>query len=247
MTRKGLLLRVGIDQIYGKYNAPINPVTNDYLYMPIPQGNHTFLKGMATGYNQIVPFFGTWAKNNSFSGVFPNNLKNRNCHLDPDFDCLTYGDQGTGRGNRVKKLKQGDFLVFFASFKPITPCNHRLIYAIFGFMVVDKVIQVKHIQPSDFHLNAHTRITNPNGDHIVIFADKEKSGRLKYAIPIGEYRDKSYRVTNDMLKDWGGLDVKNGFIQRSVNPPWFNDSGKFLSWLDVEMKKTGNQLIANNW
>ncbi len=30
---KGLLMRVGIDQEYGHYNAPINPETNDYLYM----------------------------------------------------------------------------------------------------------------------------------------------------------------------------------------------------------------------
>jgi len=46
--RKGLLMRVGIDQTYGKYNAPINPITNDYIYMPISQENHDFKLGMQT-------------------------------------------------------------------------------------------------------------------------------------------------------------------------------------------------------
>jgi hypothetical protein len=30
---------------------------------------------------------------------------------------------------------------------------------------------------------------------------------------------------------WGGLTVKNGYIQRSAVPPEFNKPDEFLSWL----------------
>jgi hypothetical protein len=35
---KGLLVRVGVDQAYGSWNAPVNPETLDFAYVPIPDG-----------------------------------------------------------------------------------------------------------------------------------------------------------------------------------------------------------------
>jgi len=243
MQTKGLLMRVGIDGTFGKYNAPINPETNDFLYMPIPENSHTFKAGMQTSYSDILPSFTEWASRNRCEIEFPEHLLHGNCHLDPDFASLTYGDQGTGRGNQVRKLVKGDFLAFFASFKPTQPCSHKLIYALFGIMVVDKIVKVSDLSEVDLARNAHSRIENPNPDHLVIFAQPQLSGRFEKAIPIGEFRNGAYRVTNEILDAWGGLDVKDGFIQRSVCPPWLMNSVQFIRWLETH----GLRLIHDNY
>ena len=242
-SKRGLLMRVGIDQTYGKYNAPINPETGDYLYMPIPQEGHEFRSGMLTSYDAMVAKFDIWNSSNKTTLEFPPHLIGKSCHLDPDFEYLTYGDQATGRGYQVRELKEGDFLVFFASFKPVRPCEHKLIYALYGMITVDSVKRVSELGMTDFHKNAHTRISDPNMDHLIVFGKKEFSGRFKKAIPIGEFRNSSYRVTNSVLSAWGGLGVKDGFIQRSVCPPWFDDASKFLEWLSFER----GEFIQSNW
>lgn len=240
---KGLLMRVGIDQTFGGYNAPINPSTNDYMYIPIPQGSDDFKLGMRTSYDDLQPYFHSWMQKNCSEIEFPKNLNNSGCHLDPDFDYSTYGDQSTGRGLRVGEIKKGDFMAFFASFKPITKCDHNLIYALYGIMSVDKVLRVSDVPENELHKNAHTRVNNSNKDHWVVFANPSLSGRFRKALPIGEFRKGSYRVKNEILDAWGGIDVKDGFIQRSVCPPWFLNPVKFLKWLDTQ----NVELINSNW
>ena len=240
-STKGLLMRVGIDQTYGKYNAPINPETNDYLYIPIPDKNED-----KTTYHQIKPHFNAWVKRNNAVIEFPYHLEQMGgCHLDPDFDYLTYGDQGenTGRGRRVATLNKGDFIAFFASFNPIKKCSHSLVYALYGIMFVDKVMKAKNVSVEDLNKNAHTRLVDVNGEHLIVYADPLISGRFDKAIPIGEFRRKSYRMTKEMEKKWGGIDVYDGYIQRSVNPPWFVDPKTFLTWFETQNVK----LIASNW
>lgn len=242
-TRKGLLVRVGIDQTFGGYNAPINPETNEFLYMPIPQSGDKFRIGMGTSYSDLLPYLDDWCQKNDTEITLPHNLNTEGTHLDPDFDFSTYGDQATGRGLRVGDLKTGDFLAFFASFKPVSKCDHNLIYALFGLMVVDRVLRVADVPEEVLHKNAHTRVSNMNKEHWVVFADPTESGRFRKAIPIGEFRDGSYRVKNSILDKWGDIGVKNGFIQRSVCPPWFNKPEQFLKWIEYQQV----QLINSNW
>ncbi len=33
---KALLVRIGVDQAFGGWNAPVNPDTGEFLYVPIP-------------------------------------------------------------------------------------------------------------------------------------------------------------------------------------------------------------------
>lgn len=242
-NRKGLLVRVGIDQTFGQYNAPLNPVTNDYMYLPIPEGESEFNSGMQTSYRDIVPFLKSWSHTNNVDIRLPDNLLDKNTHLDPDFYFSTYGDQATGRGARISELVKDDFIVFFASFKPISKCEHKLVYAIYGIMVIDRVVTVSDISDEMLGSNAHTRIKKRNKSHLVVFSNPNLSGRFNKAIPIGEFRRKAYRVTNSILEEWGGLDVKDGFIQRSVCPPWFTEPNKFIDWLSCKNVK----LINNNW
>ena len=110
-------------------------------------------------------------------------------------------------------------------------------------MVADKVLKVMDMPESDLHKNAHTRINNMNKDHLVVFADPNLSGRFNRAIPIGEFRNGSYRVTKETLDAWGNIGVKDGFIQRSVCPPWFTKPEQFLTWLSNQQV----DLINGNW
>ncbi len=60
------------------------------------------------------------------------------------------------------------------------------------------------------------------------------SGRLQRCLPIGEYRDRAYRVRRDLLEEWGGLSVKDGYLQRSARLPRFLDPHRFMGWLESQ-------------
>ncbi len=96
--------------------------------------------------------------------------------------------------------------------------------------------------PKQWHENAHVRKVKRGETDIVVRAKPGSSGRFERCIPIGEWRNRSYRVRNDVLDAWGGLSVKDGFIQRSAVPPSSNNPCKFLGWL----RKKGVHLIARN-
>ena len=96
-------------------------------------------------------------------------------------------------------------------------------------MATLEILPAKSIPKARWAENAHTRRV-PKDDDIVVRAKPETSGRLRCCIPIGELRDGVYRVRKNLLKAWGGLDIKDGYIQRSVRLPAFLDSKKFYRW-----------------
>jgi len=230
---KGILLRVGIDQTYGSWNAPVDPISNEFVYFPIPDECSDFTNGMKTEYELFRGDLETFASDKGISEVlhFPAWLENECCHLDPDFSTLSYGDQGVGRGNKIGRLEKGDFIAFFASLKPTAPCQHNLIYALIGIYFVDKLEKAIQVEDVDCYKNAHTRRQVISETDLVVTADASRSGRFTRSIPIGELRRNAYRVTEELLEVWGGLDIKDGFIQRSINPPSFLDPQRFLNWL----------------
>jgi hypothetical protein len=154
-------------------------------------------------------------------------------HFDPDFMHLSYGDVNQ-RGKQISShLAQGDFIVFYAGLRSVHTGN--LCYSIIGFYAIDAVLPCWSIPPEDRHRNAHTLngCTKDKND-IVVFGRPGESGRLLKHIPIGEYRRRAYRVRQDILDEWGGLDVKDGYIQRSVFLPSFTDGEKFLRWFRLQ-------------
>jgi len=164
----------------------------------------------------------------------PARLLGKLVHLDPDFEHLTYGDDGGRRGARVKSLKPGDLLVFYAGLKPVDASVKRLEYALIGMLTVEKIMSINNIPEERWKENAHTRKQSRGEDDIVVFGKAGQSGRFEKCIPIGEFRAKAYRVRRDLLDAWGDLDVKDGFIQRSVRPPMFKDATRFKTWLDEQ-------------
>ena len=91
---KALLVRVGIDSgpKSGGWNAPVNPDTGEFAYVPIIEDEREGEKKIRCGYETSYDQFKDTCQN---LGVkLPEKLYGKCAHLDPDFRYLTYGDEG---------------------------------------------------------------------------------------------------------------------------------------------------------
>lgn len=165
-------------------------------------------------------------------------------HFDPDFFYCTYGDcyRSRGynqRGRRIWKfLRDGEnpFIVFYAGLRSIE--TGGLVYSIIGFYDVRRVRRASDVPRAHWHMNAHTRKgVGRESDDVVVFAWKEHSGRFLYHIPIGFYSRGAWRIRPKLLREWGGVDIRGGFIQRSNKPPRFKKPDSFLRWFRKQKPK----------
>ena len=228
---KGLLVRVGIDSTDGGWNAPVQSGTKDFGFVTITE-EKPLRTGMERLYDEFTPVV------SRFGLTLPRWLCGQRTHLDPDFSQLTYGDQGR-RARRIKStVEPGDLLVFFASLQPVDGPRRPLIYALIGLYVIQEIVSAQSVPQTRWYENAHTRRI-PDATDIVVRAKPGVSGRLSRCIPIGELRRGSYRVREDVLDAWGGLEVRDGFVQRSGHLPAFHDAAKFYKWF-LDQKPTLN-------
>jgi hypothetical protein len=237
---KAYLVRVGIDLTSesGNWVAPVDPLTHRFAYVPILENETNGRKPVRTGYGTTYDEFKAVCE--SLGKRLPQRLLKRYSHLDPDFEYLTYGDENW-RGKPLLGLESGDILAFYAALRPIRPFIDKLTYALIGLFIVDRVILAEAIPEADWRKNAHTR-REPDATDIVVFGKERLSGRLERCIPIGQWRDGAYRVTQELLHEWGGLSVRNGWIQRSAVLPQFRAPQKFYDWF----RKQKVRLVPKN-
>jgi hypothetical protein len=228
---KAILVRIGVDQAYGAWNAPVEPRTGQFVFVPIPDGaKRECTPGHARGYDEMIGPLDEFAEKFGVRGLrCPEWLRLRNMHLDPDFDYLTYGDNGTRRGAKIAALGPNDLLVFYAGLRSIIDPN-QLVYALVGLFVVEEVVRAIDISVERRSENAHTRWTKISEKDVVVRGRSGVSGRFNRCVLIGEWRDKAYRVCRRIEDAWGGLTVKDGYIQRSVVPPVFLNADRFYDW-----------------
>lgn len=251
---KAILVRIGVDQTYGGWNAPVAPGTGEFAYVPIPEKTGTrFRPDCRRPYGEVREPLDAFARKYGLASCkdlgWPATLNTRSMHLDPDFEHLTYGDVGDRRGSEIRRLSEDDLLVFYAGLRPIHPCDHRLIYAIVGLFVVDDVVWASDVPPAHRDRNAHTRKCRTGATDIVVRAKPKDSGRLARCLPIGEYRAGAYRVRRDLLDAWGGLSVNDGYLQRSARPPRFNVPERFYDWFQnqqIPLLRTNNLLPGDS-
>jgi hypothetical protein len=180
------------------------------------------------------PFSALTLALSKFGVSLPAALLHRHMHLDPDFGYLTYGDQGERAKQLWMNLQCGDLVVFYAALADIR-AEKRLLYAIIGLFVVESFLLAAEVRPEDRDINAHSRrVLKPGATDLIICGQPGVSGRLLRCIPIGEYRDHAYRVRHDILAVWGGLSVKNGYLQRSARLPRFLYPSQFLRWFEMQ-------------
>lgn len=84
-----MLVRVGADLSAGggSWNGPVDSQTGEFTYVAIPE-NRPVHAGLEKPYAALVPALAR------FGVSLPAHLAGRHMHLDPDFDHLTYGEQG---------------------------------------------------------------------------------------------------------------------------------------------------------
>jgi hypothetical protein len=223
---KGLLVRVAADQSEGGgyWNGPADSGTGKFVYVAIPESSP-----IHPGLNK--PYAGLGPALTGLGATLPPHLSARDMHLDPDFDHLTYGDQGERAKQIRTKVGRGDLLVFYAGMRDVQP-PARLVYAIIGLYVVEDIVLALTVPVGRRHENAHTRrVLTAGASDLVVRARREVSGRLERCIPIGDYRERAYRVWPTLLTAWGGLRVNNGYLQRSARLPEFIDANRFYDWL----------------
>jgi hypothetical protein len=240
---RAILVRVGVDKEFGNWNAPVDPSTGEFIFVPIPDGDgKVYPTGHARGYEEIAGPLADFAlKHRARNLSLPHSLRLRKMHLDPDFDYLTYGDRGTHRGANIATLGRGDMLVFYAGLRSIEPPS-PLVYALVGLFVIQEVVRAVDVPVGRIHENAHTRWMPISSQDVIVRGEPKVSGRFDRSIPIGEYRENAYRVRRDVEDAWGGLRVKNGYIQRSAVPPELTNAREFELWL----QKQGVALMQRN-
>jgi hypothetical protein len=235
---KALLIRVAADQSEGggHWNGPVDSSTGQFAYVAIPE-ERQIREGHAKPYSLAIPALAKFEKK------LPDELASRNMHLDPDFDHLTYGDQGTRAQQIRSKLGSDDLLVFYSGLKDVRPAS-QLVYALIGLFVIEEILLAKDVPGNRWHENAHTRRhLSSEANDIVVRARYDVSGRLKRCIPIGDYRQRAYRVWPNLSEEWGGLNVKDGYLQRSARLPEFLDAARFYAWFINQSVP----LISNNY
>jgi hypothetical protein len=254
--RRALLVRVGIDSQFGEWNAPIHPETGEYVYVPIPESRQT-RAGVERTYEEAAPAITQLAAKYDKNQCLPGHLEGRSMHLDPDFEHLTYGD-ANARGAQLAELSAGDILVFYGGFEPLPGMEPQYpknkVYALFGLFYLEQdptIIMdeesgdIREEAREELRPNAHLRRDYPDDvmderrrtdgtaeADVVVHGDPARSGRFNRAIDIGIFRRNAYRVRKEILNDWGGLSVKDGYITRNVRFPEFQEPGSFLDWLD---------------
>lgn len=225
---KIFLVRIGADQSEagGFWNGPVN-LHGEFCYVPIPEKNSFLHPGYEKPYSSLIPIL------NRFNVELPEHLRTRNMHLDPDFSHLTYGDTGQ-KASQLKDVSRDDWIVFYSGLRNIAE-THKLVYAFIGLLIVESWEYAIRIPEKERDINAHTRrVLEPDATDIVIRAQPEKSGRLKQCLQIGSYYDRAYRVTPEILREWGGLSTKKGYIQRSARIPTVLDPTGFLGWWEKQ-------------
>ena len=175
-----LLVRVGADRSKGggSWNGPVDSTSNKFAYVAIPE-TRAVRAGMEKPYSALAPAL------SKFGVTLPEQLRARHMHLDPDFDYLSYGDQGTRASQLRTKLSQGDRIVFYSGLKDAHD-GPRLVYAIVGILVVDDIVLAASVPESARSANAHSRrILAEGAQDIVVRGNPQLSGRLERCLPLG--------------------------------------------------------------
>ena len=221
---KALLLRVGIDKGCGGALAPIFD-DGSFEFVPIPESYPT--PGAAT-YNDRIG-----RKGKRLSTYVPLSRKNTPMHEDPEFPTCTYGDP-TPKRIFLKKLDEGDLLVFYAGLQPFATDKYKEALYIIGYFTVKNVTDFNNkLLPAElaenlqrYRHNAHIKRRQTFHDLVVVAGD-DNCKLLDKAILISQKKpDKRGRPTHHVSSKMEKVLGISGFIQRSIPPRMIEEKRK---------------------
>ncbi len=240
---KSLIYRVGADSTPagGETHGRLND--NSYFtYLPIPER-----------YDSVsTPKY----KEHPMKEDIPKDLLDRSIHLDPNFEKGTYGNiyvfcngNKNPKGQRLLEFKENiPFrLVFFSALKDK---DGDIRYGFIGQLIATEVEKVNRLGDDQKKKNVHGQRKNGKGDgrSVIAFAEEGDlhSGRYDKFIEFADYRNKSYRVKQNLLKRWGGWSSNDGHCQ--LGGPWTPwDHEKFEKWLGNTLDDYDIEIVPKNW
>jgi len=239
---RAILIRVGADSTAGGGNwlAPVDIESGRFVYVPIPEKTVAFHPVCERRFDEVAdPLMGFLTEHDVPLRRWRTRMdakRGQPMHLDPDFEHLTYGDNGDRRGSVLRDFEPNDLIVFYSAFRPIRPADH-LVYAMVGVYVVDEVVFAPSVEDARRRENAHTRKEDRAPGDIVVRARLGVSGRCERCIPIGEKRDRSnYYLRPEVEAAWGGLmkadnsPRKSSWLNMSGSMPLLGNPAGFAEW-----------------
>lgn len=242
---KAILIRVGADSTPdgGAWNGPVHKESERFVYIPIIEDTVEFHPGCERRFDEVAdPLFDFLSEHNVHATYWRRKMAAK-CghpmHLDPDYEHLTYGDNGDKRGAQIREFQRNDLIVFYSGLEPVLSAGD-LEYAVVGVYVIDEVVRsAPLVEAHRRSENAHTRKAAMRASDIVVRAQPGVSGRCERCVPIGTKREgdrSNYYLLPDVEAAWGGFIKADGSpwaspcLNRSATPPLLGNPAGFVSW-----------------
>ena len=245
MTRQVVLLRVGIDSGSGGIQGPLfKDGTFDFVCIPDNKqvGVHTYGTMLGRNGQPLVDYFPA-SRRERMAGV--------HIHVDPEFETFTYGDPTTPKRS-LRKLKPGDFLVFYCGLQRWDANNgwnnkHKPALYLAGYFEVALAGMAtdftRKVLRSEFGKNFHVRypsVFKKQKDDLVLVKGGPGSRLLTKAVQIsgvGEDRaGKPIKVLSAKIQkifgDFGGRIAIQRSPPRWVDPAFAEKAIKFVTDLE---------------
>ncbi len=189
-VRNILLLRIGIDSGSG---GTLGPIFHDgtFEYVPIPE-HPEYVSPRSVYYCDLPARHG-----GNLAQYVPRKHAESAAHYDPEFLTFTYGDPTRNKSAQLRRLNDGDLLVFYAGLRPREARSGGRLYII-GYFTVSSVEDIQTTKPwpppdvPRLWRNAHLRRRRPDHGLVVVCGHKRTSKLLERAIPIS---DEAQRIT----------------------------------------------------
>ncbi len=242
---RAILIRVGADGTHdgGEWNAPVHRESGRFVYISIIEDTVAFHHGCERRFDEVAdPLLAFLREHREPAAYWTRRIdakRGHPMHLDPDYEHLTYGDNGDKRGSALREFASGDLILFYSGLEAI-PAADELVYALVGVYVIDEVVKsAPLVELSRRAENAHTCKAAIHPADIGVRARPEVSGRCERCIPIGGKRagDRSnYYLLPNVEAAWGGFVTADGSrwkspcLNRSATPPLLGDPLGFVKW-----------------
>lgn len=190
------------------------PIYSDgsFTYVPIPEREPTA---------EPVPTYGDLAPELDLPFAVPDDLRDRQVHLDPAFagypfcEAHTYGDEHGVKAGPISTLSRGDYLLFYATLSTHGEPAREWVrsdwgaYLIGGFRLAEVLTgeQYRALDPAErepYAGNAHVR-REAFDARVLVRGDRDDSGLFDRAVPLSAPGGgaTANRVVTDLAGDSG--------------------------------------------
>ena len=123
---EAILIRVGVDQTYEQWNAPVDPESGHFVYVPIPE-KRASLPGLERSYREVLPSLQRFALRfeldlESSLGL-PRSLLDHTVHLAACGESRSSSPLVIGEG--IDRIDPAPYTVAHGHGHPATPNNGR--------------------------------------------------------------------------------------------------------------------------